>query len=139
MGSRGAFLGKTNILINQKYRAVLRIGAIRVIEPIDSKLGRSTPTMSRTARAIYATTRSDDGTPKQISVYNKRREKIYDIDLDHDHANGQYPYGHVQYYKNGRRESIYHHPDKRQMRLIEQFTAGLAEAEHGNGKINTKR
>lgn len=127
MGGRGAFYGKTNILTRHGYKAILRIGNMRVIEPVDKGQSRNTPTMSVTARAVYATL-TRDGKPKQITVYSKSREKLYDIDLDHDHSNGQYPEGHVQYYVNGQREKRYFHPTDQQLKLVERLTYGLEAA-----------
>lgn len=132
MGSRGSFLGTSNIFVTggKEFKTVLRIGNMRVIEPINSKHSRKLPTLSRTRNAVYATLRPD-GYPKQIAVYNKRREKLYEIDLDHDHSQGHnYPNGHVHYYKNGKRQNDYNQPNDKQLELIHQFIDGMAEADY---------
>ena len=129
MGGRGAFIGKTNILKEQKFKTVLRIGNIRVIEPISKNERPKTPTLSRSPRAIYAALEKD-GRIKQIAVYGKNREKLYDIDLSHDHTNGKYPGGHVQYYINGKRSNDYKHLNAKQRKLAQQLTYGLEAAEY---------
>ena len=138
MGGRGAFIGKTNMLKDQKFKTVLRIGNIRVIEPVSENELPKTPTLSRTSRAIYATLTSD-GKPKQITVYGKNREKLYDLDLDHDHTNGQFPSGHVQYYNNGVRSKKYEQPNLTQLKLIQQLTNGLEAADYEKRSANKKR
>lgn len=127
MGGRGAFIGKTNILKDHKFKTVLRIGDIRVIEPVSKNERPKTPTLSRSPRAIYATLEKD-GRIKQIAVYGTNREKLYDIDLSHDHTNGNFPDGHVQYYINGKRSDNYQHLNLKQRKLVQQLTYGLVAA-----------
>lgn len=128
MGGRGAFWGNSNILKYYRFKTDLRIGNIRLISPTNNK-SASTPTLSRSSKAIYATlNRSKE--VKQITVYNKKREKLYDIDLDHDHTNGEFPNGHIQYYSNGKRLNEYHHPTKQQIKLINQLFEGLGASDY---------
>lgn len=130
MGGRGAFISGSNQFTEngQAYHSTYNIKSsglsIKVIEPINTNESIRTPTLSHSPNAIYATVRKD-GVAKQISVYNSSREKVYDIDLDHDHSGGDYAEGHVQYYIDGKRSDTYYHPNEEQLKLIEALKKGV--------------
>lgn len=75
----------TAIFKRHEFYVYSTVGNIKVIRPVDRTKEPKTPTLSHTPNAIYATVRSD-GVPKQVTVYGPDREKMYDIDLDHNHS-----------------------------------------------------
>ena len=125
MGGRGAFYGNTSVMKYHEFRVKKRIGSIKIIVPIKQD-SLKTPTLSHSKNAVYATVRKD-GTPKQITVYGENREKLYDIDLDHNHSNsGDFNEYHVQYYnKNGIRSKNYQPAKREQRKIIKLFLGGL--------------
>nr|DAO27197.1 MAG TPA: hypothetical protein [Caudoviricetes sp.] len=124
MGGRGAFYGGTQVMKYHEFKVVRKIGRIKELKPIKQN-SLKTPTLSHSKNAIYATVRPD-GKAKQITVYGQNREKLYEIDLDHDHSKGKlYSGGHVHYYVNGERSSEYAQPNRAQRKLIERFMKGI--------------
>lgn len=124
MGGRGAFLGGTSILKHKQYAVIDRYKNIKLITNLDDG-NQSTPTLSASKNAIYATRKITDGSSngeKQITVYGEDRKKLFDIDLDHDHSgNKVFPGGHVHYYNNGKRAKQYSQPNRQQRKLIENY------------------
>lgn len=125
MGGRGAFYGNTNLMKYHEFRVIKRIGKIKIIKPIRQG-SLKTPTLSHSKNAVYATVKKN-GNPKQITVYGENREKLYDIDLDHNHSkNSDYDNYHVHYYdKNGIRSKNYQPANREQRRMIKKFLGGL--------------
>lgn len=102
-----------------------RVDNIKIIKPIDNNKSIKTPTLSHSPNSIYATLRSD-GAPKQLTVYGGTREKVYEIDLDHNHSNDPSFSVHVHYYDGkGNRLKGYNHPTREQRRLIDKFVKGV--------------
>ncbi|MDO4832438.1 MAG: hypothetical protein Q4A45_03425 [Clostridia bacterium] len=125
MGGRGAFYGGTAIFKRHEFYAYARIDNIKIIKPIDESKSAKTPTLSHTPNSVYATLRRD-GAPKQLTVYGDNREKVYEIDLDHNHSKDPSFAIHVHYYDGkGHRLRGYHHPTREQRRLIDKFIKGV--------------
>ena len=101
-------------------------GNVQLIEP-KSRHQHRMPDLAMHPGDVYATV-NDDGEPMQITVYGDDLEKLYDIDLDHDHTNGEFPDGHIQRYdEDGNRSLEYEPLDKTARRYIFLLKDGLAK------------
>jgi hypothetical protein len=74
MGGRGAFFGNTRFLKYHKYAVIARYKKIKLITNLEGT-DQSTPTLSASANAIYATrkiTSKSRSGAKQITVKRKQ-------------------------------------------------------------------
>lgn len=110
--------------ITRTHNKLTTYGPVQLIEP-KSKNEHRMPDMAIHPNDVYATVDAD-GNPRQITVYGDKRQKLYDIDLGHDHTNGQYPNGHIQRYdENGNRSMAYEHLDRTAERYVYLLKSGL--------------
>lgn len=124
MGGRGAFYGGTQVMKYHEFKVVRKIGRIKELKPIKQN-SLKTPTLSHSKNAIYATVRPD-GKAKQITVYGQNREKLYEIDFDHNHSkDSAFDDYHVHYYVKGRKNKAYYKPNRAQKKLAERFLKGI--------------
>lgn len=96
MGGRGGMLPEGGF-VKQRYQVVDYVDGVKVLEPKDSREGRSVPERSGTPGTSYVCYRKN-GTFKRFITFDKDRMPRYAIDYGtHDGVVSL----HVHYYKNG--------------------------------------
>lgn len=118
MGGRGSYLSQGGFT-KQEYETVKEINGIKVIEFIDKRKKHNTPFHSNTSN-MYATY-DEKNNLKQIAVY-QNRQKIKDIEWNHNHEDFRKGEIHVQEYdKSGNRSKIARNPTDEELNLVKRL------------------
>ena len=98
MGGRGGMLPEGGF-VKQRYHVVDYVDGVKVLEPKDSREGRSVPERSGTPGTSYVCYRKN-GTFKSFITFDKDRMPIYSIDYGiHQGVISL----HAHFYKNGKK------------------------------------
>ena len=107
------------------HRFLTRFGKVQLIEP-KNMVEHRMPDEAANPGDVYATVDAD-GNPFQITVYGENREKLYDIDLGHNHGGrSEFEEGHIQRYdENGIRSNDYEPLDRTAQRYVYLLRTGV--------------